>query len=75
MFHQCNSPNLPAPSPPAQERIKIMTIARGFAAAAVLAGLAVGTAGTAWAEAGSTMNGHYLRTETDQQTGQSETDD
>ena len=52
-----------------------MIIARGFAAAAVLAGLAVGTAGTAWTEAGSTMNGHYLRTETDPQTGQSETDD
>jgi hypothetical protein len=51
-----------------------MTIARGFAAAAMLAGLAVGTASTAWA-AESTMSGHYLRTETDPQTGQSETDD
>jgi hypothetical protein len=51
-----------------------MTIARGFAAAAMLAGLAVGTAGTTWA-AESTMSGHYLRTETDPQTGQSETDD
>ena len=51
-----------------------MTIARGFAAAAIVAGLAVGSAGTTWA-AESTMSGHYLRTETDPQTGQSETDD
>jgi hypothetical protein len=50
-----------------------MTITRGFAATAIFAGLAVGTASTAWAE--TTMSGHYLRTETDPQTGQSETDD
>jgi hypothetical protein len=40
-----------------------MTITRGFAAAAMLAGLAVGTASAASAEA--TMSGQYLRTETD----------
>jgi hypothetical protein len=50
-----------------------MTITRGFAATVIFAGLAVGTASAAWAE--TTMSGHYLRTETDQQTGQSETDD
>ena len=38
-----------------------MTITRGFAATAIFAGLAVGTAvSTAWAE--TTMSGHYLRT-------------
>jgi hypothetical protein len=58
---------------PAHRRIKIMTITRGFAAAAMLAGLAPGTASAASAEA--TMSRHYLRTETDPQTGQSETDD
>jgi hypothetical protein len=50
-----------------------MAIAWGFAATAVFAGLAVGTAGAAWAE--PTMSGHYIRTETDPQTGQSENDD
>jgi hypothetical protein len=50
-----------------------MTITRGFAATAIFAGLAVGTASAAWAE--TTMSGHYLRIETDPQTGQSETDD
>jgi hypothetical protein len=50
-----------------------MTITRGFAAAAMLAGLAVGTASAAWAE--TTMSGHYIRTETNPQTGQSENDD
>ncbi len=39
-----------------------MTITRGLAAAAMLAGLAVGTAGTAWAD--TTMSGHYIMTET-----------
>jgi hypothetical protein len=52
-----------------------MTITRRFVAAAMLAGLGVGLASTAWAEADTTMSGHYLRTETDPQTGQSETDD
>lgn len=50
-----------------------MTITRGIAAAAMLAGLAVGTASAAWAE--TMMSGHYTRTETNPQTGQSETDD
>ena len=50
-----------------------MTITRGFAATAIFAGLAVGTASAAWAE--TTMSGHYLRIESDPQTGQSETDD
>ena len=50
-----------------------MTMTRGFAATAIFAGLAVGTASAAWAE--TTMSGHYLRIETDSQTGQSETDD
>jgi hypothetical protein len=50
-----------------------MTMTRGFAATAIFAGLAVGTASAAWAE--TTMSGHYLRIETDPQTGQSETDD
>jgi hypothetical protein len=50
-----------------------MTITRGIAATAMLAGLAVGTASAAWAE--TTMSGHYIRTETNQQTGQSVTDD
>ncbi len=39
-----------------------MTITRGLAAAAMLAGLAVGTAGTAWAD--TTMSGDYIMTET-----------
>jgi len=50
-----------------------MTITRGFAATVIFAGLAVGTASPAWAEA--TMSGHYLRTETNPQTGESVTDD
>jgi hypothetical protein len=54
-------------------RRKIMTITRGIAATAMVAGLAVGTASAAWAE--TTMSGHYLRTETNPQTGQLETDD
>jgi hypothetical protein len=37
-----------------------MTITRGIAAAAMFAGLAVGTASTAWAE--TTMSGHYIVT-------------
>jgi hypothetical protein len=43
-------------------RAKIMTITRGIAAAAMLAGLAIGTASTAWAD--TTMSGHYVVTET-----------
>jgi hypothetical protein len=39
-------------------RHKIMTITRGLAAAAMLAGLAVGTASTAWADT-PTMSGTY----------------
>ena len=50
-----------------------MTITRGIAAAAMFAGLAVGTASTAWAD--TTMSGHYIRTETNPQTGHSQTDD
>jgi hypothetical protein len=41
-----------------------MTVARGRAAAVMCAGLAVGTAGTAWAY--PTMSGHYTDTETAQ---------
>jgi hypothetical protein len=50
-----------------------MAIARGFAATVIFAGLAVGTPSAAWAE--TTMSGHYIRTETNPQTGQSATDD
>jgi hypothetical protein len=50
-----------------------MTITRGFAAAAILAGLAVGTASTAWSD--TTMSGHYIRTVTNPTTGQSRTND
>jgi hypothetical protein len=39
-----------------------MTITRGLAAAAMLAGLAGVTAATAWAD--TTMSGHYIETET-----------
>lgn len=42
-----------------------MTITRGIAAAAMLAGLAVGTAGTVWAD--TTMSGHYIWTSTNPQ--------
>jgi hypothetical protein len=42
-----------------------MTIRRGIAAAAMLAGLAVGTASTAWAA--PTMSGHYIWTTTNPQ--------
>jgi hypothetical protein len=45
-------------------RNKTMTITRGLAATAMFAGLAMGTAGTAWAEADQTMSGHYIETET-----------
>ena len=54
-------------------RGKIMTITRGFAATVIFAGLAVGTASAAWAE--TTMSGHYIRTETSPQTGQSDIND
>ena len=40
-----------------------MAIVRGLAATAVFAGLAVGTAGTAWADT-PTMNGSYTETST-----------
>ena len=50
-----------------------MTITRGIAAAAMLAGWAVGTASAAWAD--TTMSGHYIRIETNPQSGQSATDD
>jgi hypothetical protein len=39
-----------------------MSIRRGLAAAAMLAGSVVGTASTAWAD--TTMSGHYIMTET-----------
>jgi hypothetical protein len=42
-------------------RSKGMAIARGFAATAVFAGLAVGAASTAWADT-PTMNGDYIET-------------
>jgi len=57
----------------AQRRNEIMTITRGVAAAAMLAGLAIGAASTAWAE--TTLSGHYIRIETDPQTGQSANED
>jgi hypothetical protein len=50
-----------------------MTITRGVAAAAMFAGVAVGTASAAGAD--TTMSGHYIRTETNPQTGHSQTDD
>ena len=50
-----------------------MTIKRGFAATVIFAGLAVGTASAAWAD--TTLSGHYVRTETGTQSGQSITDD
>jgi hypothetical protein len=50
-----------------------MTVARGIAAAATLTAVAVAAAATAWAD--TTMSGHYIRTETDPQTGQSQTAD
>jgi hypothetical protein len=50
-----------------------MTITRGFAAIVIFAGLAVGTASAAWAE--TTMSGHYIRSEIDPQTGESEADE
>jgi hypothetical protein len=46
-----------------------MTLTRAIAAAAMLAALAVGTANAARAQ--TTLSGHYIRTETDPQTGQS----
>ena len=49
-----------------------MAIAWGFATAAMLAGLAAGTAGPALAA--PTMSGHYIETETDQ-AGRSGTND
>ena len=49
-----------------------MTLTRAIAAAAILAGLAVGTASAAWAD--TTLSGHYIRTETQPQTGESVTD-
>jgi hypothetical protein len=51
-----------------------MTITRGIATAAMLAGLAVGTASTTWADL-PTMSGHYLYTATDPQSGRSVTSD
>jgi hypothetical protein len=50
-----------------------MIVTRAIAATAMFAGLAVGVASAAWAE--TTMSGHYIRTETDPQTGQSASDD
>ena len=41
-----------------------MAIVRGLAATAVFAGLAVGTAGTAWADDTPSMNGSYTETST-----------
>jgi hypothetical protein len=50
----------------------LMTVTRAIAATAMLAGLAIGAASTAWAA--PTMNGHYLATTTSPQ-GQSVKDD
>jgi hypothetical protein len=50
-----------------------MTVTRVIAAAAMLAGLAIGTASTAWAA--PTMSGHYVMTDTDPVSGQSTTND
>jgi hypothetical protein len=50
-----------------------MAIAQGFAVTVIFAGLAVGTASAAWAD--TTLSGHYVRTETGAQNGQSITDD
>ena len=50
-----------------------MNVTRSFAVAATLAAVAVGTASTAWPD--QNMSGHYIRTETDLQTGQSVIDD
>jgi len=49
-----------------------MTVTRAIAATAMLAGLAVGAASTAWAV---TMSGHYIYTSTNPTTGQSRTAD
>jgi hypothetical protein len=54
-------------------RNKIMTVTRGIAAAAMFAGLAVGTASTAWAD--TTMSGHYIATETNPPSSQVTTRD
>jgi hypothetical protein len=51
-----------------------MAIAPGFAATAIFAGLAVVQLAPAWADT-PTMSGHYIRTETNPQTGKSVTDD
>ena len=50
-----------------------MAVTRGFAASVIFAGVAVGLAAPATAT--PTMSGHYIRTETEPQTGQSVTDD
>jgi hypothetical protein len=50
-----------------------MTVIRVIAAAAMFAGLAVGTASTAWAA--PTMSGHYIATDTVSSGGQSITSD
>ena len=47
-----------------------MAFARGFAATAIFAGLALGLAAPA-----SALSGHYINTETNPQTGQSSTSD
>jgi len=52
-----------------------MTITRGLAAAAILAGLAVATAGPAGADPQNQMSGHYIETTTTPSTGQSSTND
>lgn len=53
-------------------RSKPMTITRGIVVAAMLAGLAVGTASTAWSD--TTMSGHYTWTSTNRN-GQSTSGD
>jgi hypothetical protein len=54
-------------------RTQIMTVTLAIAATAMFAGLAVGTANTAWAD--QTMSGHYIKTETTQDNAQTATSD
>jgi hypothetical protein len=48
-----------------------MTVTRAITATAMFAGLAIGTASTAWAD--QTMSGHYIKTQTSQDNSQSAT--
>jgi hypothetical protein len=50
-----------------------MSVIRGIAVAALFGGLAIGTAASAWAD--PVMSGHYIRTDTEPQSGRSTTAD